>query len=64
MPHREHAAALQYLCSRKLSTNIIDFLLQIETEAMKIQKQQQRNGTDPSLYADRIVKLQRDYLEL
>ena len=61
MPHREHAAALQYLCSRKLSTNIIDFLLQIETEAMKIQK---RNGTDPSLYADRIVKLQRDYLEL
>jgi len=64
MPPRKHAAALQYLCSRKLSTNIIDFLLVIEKEAVKIQKQQQQNGTDPSLYTDRIVKLQQDYLGL
>jgi len=64
MPPRKHAAALQYLCSRKLSTKIIDFLLDIEKEAVKIQKQQQQNGTDPSIYTDRIVKLQQDYLGL
>ena len=64
MPPRKHAVALQYLCSRKLSIKIIDFLLDIEKEAVKIQKQQQQNGTDPSIYTDRIVKLQQDYLGL
>ena len=42
----------------------IDFLLDIEKEAVKIQKQQQENGSDPSAFQDRIVKLQQDYLGL
>jgi len=64
MPPRKHAPALQYLCSRKFSIQIIDFLLDIEKEAVKIQKQQQLNGTDPNIYTDRVVKLQKDYLGL
>ena len=63
MPPRQHALTLQYMCSRKISIQIIDFLLEIEKEAVKIQKQQQ-NLTDPSVYTNRIVKLQQDYLEL
>ena len=63
MPPRKHAAALQYLCSRKLSTNLIDFLLEIEKEAVKIQKQQ-LNGSDPNIFTHRILKLQQDYLGL
>jgi len=63
MPPRKHAVALQYLCARKLSNNIIDILLEIEVEALKIQKQQQTSA-DPAVYTDRIVKLQQDYLGL
>jgi len=66
MPPRKHAAALQYLCSRKLSTSLIDFLLEIEKEAVKIQKQQQQmTEADPNnAFTHRIVKLQQDYLGL
>jgi len=66
MPPRKHAATLQYLCSRKLSTKLIDFLLEIEKEAVLIQKQQQQqmNGSDPNIYTHRILKLQQGYLGL
>lgn len=63
MPPRIHAKALQYLSSKQISGHIISVLLDIEKEAVLIQKQQQQNGTDPSIHAAKFIKLRENYLE-
>ena len=63
MPPRIHVKALQYLSSKQISGHIISVLLDIEKEAVLIQKQQQQNGTDPSIHAAKFIKLKENYLE-